>query len=60
MVHAASPHPAYSGWQAYVVSVTVTNGAITSAVVGAIAGGKDIPVVNKICKRYGLDANDAV
>jgi hypothetical protein len=60
MVNAKSQHPAYNGWQAYVVSVEVTNGHITSAVIGAIAGGKDIPVVSKICKRYGLDPNDAV
>ena len=60
MVNAKSQYGPYSGLQAYVVSVSLTNGRITSAVVGAIAGGKDIPVIRKICQRYGLDPNDAV
>lgn len=60
MVNAKSQYQPYSGWQAYVVSVNLSNGRISSAVVGAIAGGKDIPVIRKICQRYGLDPNDAV
>jgi hypothetical protein len=60
MVNAKSQHPAYSGWQAYIVSVGVTNGRVTSAVIGAIAGGHDIPVIKNLCKRYGLDPSEAV
>lgn len=60
MVNAKSQHPAYSGWQAYIVSVQVANGHVASAVLGAIAGGHDIPVIKNLCKRYGLDPNEAV
>jgi hypothetical protein len=28
---------------------------MTSAVVGLIAGGKDVVIVRKMCKKYGLD-----
>jgi hypothetical protein len=28
---------------------------MTSAVVGLIAGGKDVEIVRKMCKKYGLD-----
>jgi hypothetical protein len=60
MVNAKSQYPAYNGWQAYVAVVSIRGGRIASAVVGAIAGGKDIPIIRKMCKRYGLDPNDAV
>lgn len=60
MVDAKSPYPAYSGWQSYVVAVGVTGGTITSAVIGAIAGGKDTAVVKKLCRRYGLDPANSV
>jgi len=60
IVNAKSSHAPYSGLQAYVVAVQLSGGRITSAVVGAIAGGKDITVIRKICQRYGLDPNDAV
>ena len=33
---------------------------MTSAVIGAIAGGNDMPVIKKMCKRYGLDPANAV
>jgi hypothetical protein len=55
MVNAKSPYAAYSGWQAYIVEGTVTNGALTAAVVGLIAGGKDVELVRKMCRKYGLD-----
>jgi hypothetical protein len=32
---------------------------MTSAVVGLIAGGKDVEIVKKMCKKYGLDPSGA-
>jgi hypothetical protein len=55
MVNAKSPHDAYSGWQAYIVEGTISGGKMTSAVVALIAGGKDVAIVRKMCKKYGLD-----
>jgi putative hemolysin len=55
MVNAKSPYAAYSGWQAYIVEGTVSGGKMTSAVVGLIAGGKDVEIVRKMCRKYGLD-----
>ena len=55
MVNAKSPYPAYSGWQAYIVEGTIAGGKMTSAVVGLIAGGKDVEIVRKMCQKYGLD-----
>jgi len=55
MVNAKSSFPSYSGWQAYIVEGTISGGKLTSAVVGLIAGGKDIEIVRKMCKKYGLD-----
>lgn len=55
MVNAKSSFPAYSGWQAYIVEGTISGGKMTSAVVGLIAGGKDVVIVRKMCKKYGLD-----
>ena len=55
MVNAKSPYPAYNGLQAYIVEATVTGGKVSSAVVGLIAGGKDIEIVRKMCKKYDLD-----
>jgi hypothetical protein len=60
MVNAKSQYPAYSGWQAYIVELGSSGGTVTSAVVGAIAGGADIPVIKRMCKRYGLDPGNAV
>jgi len=59
MVNAKSPYPAYNGWQAYIVEGTISGGALTSAVVGLIAGGKDVDIVRKMCKKYGLDPGGA-
>ncbi len=58
-VNAKSPYPAYNGLQAYIVEATVVNGKVSSAVVGLIAGGKDIEIVRKMCKKYDLDPNNA-
>jgi hypothetical protein len=55
MVNAKSPYPAYSGWQAYIVEGTISGGKMTSAVVGLIAGGKDVAIVRKMCQKYGLN-----
>ena len=55
MVNAKSAYPAYSGWQAFIVEGTISSGKLTSAVVGLIAGGKDVEIVRKMCKKYGLD-----
>jgi hypothetical protein len=55
MVKAQSPFAAYSGWQAYIVEGTIAGGKMTSAVVGLIAGGKDVEIVRKMCQKYGLD-----
>jgi hypothetical protein len=59
MVNAKSPYPSYSGWQAYIVEGTIAGGKMTSAVVGLIAGGKDVDIVRKMCKKYGLDPGGA-
>jgi hypothetical protein len=59
MVNAKSPYPAYSGWQAYIVEAQVTAGKVSSAVVGLIAGGKDVEIVRKMCKKYELDPGSA-
>lgn len=55
MVNAKSPYPAYNGRQAFIVSATVSGGKISSAVVGLIAGGKDVEIVRSMCKKYDLD-----
>ena len=55
MVNAKSPYPAYNGWQAYIVEGKISGGKLTSAVVGLIAGGKDVAIVRKMCQKYGLD-----
>jgi hypothetical protein len=55
MVNARSPYPAYNGWQAYIVEGKIAGGKMTSAVVGLIAGGKDVEIVRKMCRKYGLD-----
>lgn len=59
MVNAKSPFPAYNGWQAYIVEATVSAGKVSSAVVGLIAGGKDVEIVRKMCKKYELDPGAA-
>lgn len=59
MVNAKSPYPAYNGWQAYIVEATVSAGRVSSAVVGLIAGGKDVDIVRKMCKKYDLDPGSA-
>ena len=59
MVKANSPYAAYSGWQAYIVEGTISGGKLTTAVVGLIAGGKDVEIVRKMCKKYDLDPGAA-
>ncbi len=59
MVNAKSAYPAYNGWQAYIVEATVSGGKVSSAVVGLIAGGKDVEIVRKMCKKYELDPGAA-
>jgi len=55
MVNAKSPYAPYNGRQAFIVSATVSNGKISSAVVGLVAGGKDFEIVRNMCKKYDLD-----
>jgi len=58
-VDAKSPYPAYNGRQAYIVETQVSGGKVSSAVVGLIAGGKDVSIVAKMCEKYGLNFNNA-
>jgi hypothetical protein len=55
MVDAQSPFAAYSGRQAYIVEVHLSGGHVSSAIMGLIAGGKDVAIVNEMCAKYGLD-----
>ncbi len=59
-VNARSNLPGYSGRQLYVAVVGMEGGQVKSAVVGAIHGGSDAHVVRTLCKRYGLNPDDAV
>jgi hypothetical protein len=59
-VNAKSALPGYSGNQLYIVVVGTEGGRVKSAVVGAIHGGSDAHVVRTLCKRYGLNPDDAV
>jgi len=59
MVDAQSPYAAYSGRQAYIVEAHLSGGRVSSAVMGLIAGGKDIAIVNEMCAKYGLDPKNA-
>ena len=57
-VDAQSPYAAYSGHQAYIIEVKLGfGGKVTSAVLGLIAGGKDVAIVNGMCAKYNLDPN---
>jgi hypothetical protein len=58
-VDAQSPFAAYSGRQAYIVEAHLSGGHVSSAVMGLIAGGKDIAIVNEMCAKYGLDPKNA-
>ena len=58
-VDAKSPYAGYNGRQAYIVEAQVSGGKVSSAVVGLIAGGKDIAIVAKMCEKYGLNPNNA-
>ena len=58
-VDAQSPYAAYSGRQAYIVEAHLTGGHVSSAVMGLIAGGKDVTIVNEMCAKYGLDPKNA-
>jgi hypothetical protein len=56
-VDAKSPYAAYNGHQAYIVDTKVSGGHITSAALGLITGGKDIPIIVNMCKEHGLNPN---
>jgi hypothetical protein len=58
-VDAKSPYAPYDGRQAYIVETQLTGGKVTSATIGLITGGKDLPLVSKMCAKYGLDPNKA-
>ena len=59
-VNAKSDLPGYSGNQLYIAVVGAESGRVKSAVVGAIHGGSDAHVVRTLCKRYGLNPDDAI
>jgi hypothetical protein len=59
-VNAKSALPGYSGNQLYIAVVGAANGKVASAVVGAIHGGGDAHVVRSLCKRYGLNPDNAI
>jgi hypothetical protein len=59
MVDAQSPYAAYSGRQAYIVEAHLSGGHVSAAVMGLIAGGKDIAIVNEMCAKYGLDPKNS-
>ena len=59
MVDAQSPYAAYNGRQAYIVEAQLAGGHVSSAVLGLIAGGEDIAIVNEMCAKYGLDPKNA-
>ena len=59
MVDAQSPYAAYSGHQAYIIEAHLSGGHVSSAVMGLIAGGKDIAIVNEMCTKYGLDPKNS-
>jgi len=59
MVTAKSPYAAYDGLQAYIAETKVVGGRVTSAVIGLIAGGKDISIVRTMCRKYNLDPEAA-
>ena len=59
-VNAKGALPGYSGNQIYIAVVGTESGKVKSAVVGAIHGGADAHVVRNMCKRYGLNPDDAV
>ena len=58
-VNARSDLPGYSGNQLYIAVLGTEGGRVKSAVVGAIHGGSDTNVVRSLCKRYGLNPDDA-
>jgi hypothetical protein len=58
-VDAKSALPGQSGNQLYIAVVGTESGKVKSAVVGAIHGGSDAHVVRGLCKRYGLNPDDA-
>jgi hypothetical protein len=58
-VDAQSPYAAYSGRQAYIVEAHLSGGNVSAAVMGLIAGGKDVTIVNEMCAKYGLDPKNA-
>ena len=57
MVKANSPYGPYSGWQAYIVEGTISGGKLKSAVVGLIAGGKDVEIVIYPDAGHGFHAD---
>ncbi|MET0278267.1 MAG: hypothetical protein ABW198_08050 [Pseudorhodoplanes sp.] len=48
------------GDQLYIAVVGTESGKVKNAVVGAIQGGSDAHVVRDLCKRYGLNPDEAV
>lgn len=59
-VDARSTMAGQNGNQLYIAVVGTEGGKVKSAVVGAIHGGSDAHVVRDLCKRYGLNPDEAV
>ncbi len=59
-VDAKSTMSGQGGRQLYIAVVGTEGGQVKSAVVGAIQGGSDSQVVRDLCKRYGLNPDEAV
>jgi hypothetical protein len=58
-VEAKSTLQGQSGNQLYIAVLGTEAGKVKSAVVGAIHGGSDANVVRNLCKRYGLNPDEA-
>ena len=50
------PDHALTKW---IYEAHLSGGHVSSAVMGLIAGGKDIAIVNEMCAKYGLDPKNA-
>ena len=47
------------GRQAFIIVELLSGGHVSWAVIGLVAGGKDIAIVNEMCAKYGLDPKNS-